>query len=308
MLEACLPDDLRGPSTSITKMTGGLSGAGVFRVDAAGQLYVLKVARDDVPIGTWRQSLAIQRGAGDAGLAPRVIHHDEPRRAVVSEHVVNRGFMPRLFHPQTRDAAVRQLGMAIRKVHALPLPADAAPRDARAMIASVQAELASFAVPRFVRIAIDRVLAERPPPQRPRVTSHNDLNPSNLALVGEQLVLLDWDAAGPNDPFHDLATVALFLRMDDAAASTLIAAYDGAPAIELPEGFLYARRLVAALCATIFLRIAREAGHAGADIPIERTPTLGDVHGLIGIRALSPGTADGAWAFALALVRTITDR
>jgi len=327
-LQECLPGELRGPSTSISKMTGGLSGAGVYRVDAAGHAYVLKVAREGVSIDAWRQSLEIQRRAGDAGLAPRVIHHDEVRRAIVSEHVVNRGFMPRLFHPRTRDAAIRELGQTIRKLHALPLPPHAAVRDPREMIASVQAELASFAVPRFVRDAIDRVLAETPPQQRPLVTSHNDLNPSNLVLDGERILLLDWDAAGPNDPFHDLATVALFLRMDDAAASALVAAYDAASATPSPdphpasparsgrgvepiatlEGLLYARRLVAAQCATIFLRLARGAGHAGGDVPADRAPTLGDVHGLIGIGALSPGSADGAWAFALALARTITDR
>ena len=46
---------------------------------------------------------------GEVGVAPRVIHDDEARRAVVSEHVVNRGFAPRLANPQTRAAAIRQL-------------------------------------------------------------------------------------------------------------------------------------------------------------------------------------------------------
>src|SRR5436190_1890464 len=96
-LEACLPEHLRCPTTSIARIAGGLSGAGVYRVAAAGHTYVLKVASDGVPIEAWRQSLEIQRRAGDAGLAPRVIHHDEARRAVVSDHVVNRGFAPRLF-------------------------------------------------------------------------------------------------------------------------------------------------------------------------------------------------------------------
>jgi hypothetical protein len=130
---------------------------------------------------------------------------------------------------------------------------------------------------------------------------------SNLVFDGERLVLLDWDMAGPNDPFYDLAAVAMFLRMDDPTASALIAAYDAAPPAALPDGFVYARRFVAALCATIFLHLARHAGHAGGDIPADRAPTLLDVHGLMGIGALAPNTAEGAWAFALALVRTITD-
>ncbi|MBK9029886.1 MAG: phosphotransferase [Myxococcales bacterium] len=309
VLEGCLPDDLRGPATSITRMAGGLSGAGVYRVEAAARTYVLKVARAGEPIEAWRQALEIQRRAGDAGVAPRVIHHDEARRAVVSEHVVNRGFAPRLFDPQTRDAAIRQLGETIRRVHALPLPEGAGWRDPRELIAPMRARLATFTVPSFVRATIDQVLAETPPPrQRALVTSHNDVNPSNLIFDGERLLLLDWDMAGPNDPFHDLAAAAMFLRLDDPTASALIAAHDAARAAPLPAGFVYARRFVAALCAPIFLQLAREAGHAGGDLPADRAPTLGEVHGLIGIGALAPNTADGAWAFALALVRTITDR
>ncbi|NUP09772.1 MAG: phosphotransferase family protein [Polyangiaceae bacterium] len=306
-LEACLPDHLRGPTTSITKIAGGLSGAGVYRVEATDHVYVLKVASEGEPIEAWRQSLEIQRRAGDAGVAPRVIHHDEARRAVVSEHVVNRGFAPRLFNPETRDDAIRQLGETIRRVHALPLPADAVWRDPRDMIAPMRAQLATFALPSFVRTTIDEVLEQTPPPrERPLVTSHNDANPSNLVFDGERLLLLDWDMAGPNDPFYDLAAVALFLRMDDPTASALIAAYDAAPPAALPEGFVYTRRLVAALCATIFLHLARQAGHAGGDIPADRAPTLRDVYGLMASSALAPNTADGAWAFALALVRTIS--
>ncbi|MCB9785076.1 MAG: phosphotransferase [Deltaproteobacteria bacterium] len=281
----------------------------MYRVEAAGQVYVLKVAREGEPIEAWRQSLEIQRRAGDAGVAPRVVHHDEARRAVVSDHVVNRGFAARLFDPRTRDGALRQLGETIRRVHALPLPAAAVRRDPRALIAPMHADLATFRVPGFVRATIDRVLAQTPPPhERPLVTSHNDMNPSNLVFDGERLLLLDWDMAAPNEPFYDLAAVALFLRMDDPTASALIAAYDAAPPAALPDGFVYARRFVAALCATMFLHLARQAGHAGGDIPAEQAPSLLEVQGLIGIGALAPNTAEGAWAFALALVRTITDR
>jgi len=155
---------------------------------------------------------------------------------------------------------------------------------------------------------MDQVLGETPPPrQRPLVTSHNDMNPSNLVFDGERLLLIDWDMAGPNNPFHDLATVAMFLRMDDATASALIAAYDGTPRAPLPAAFVYARRFVAVLCATILLDLARQAGHAGGDLPAESAPTLLGVHGLMGMGALDPNSAEGAWAFALALIRTVTD-
>src|SRR5262245_28323560 len=43
-LEACLPAALRGPTTKIAQIAAGLSGAGVYRVDAGGRSYVLKIA------------------------------------------------------------------------------------------------------------------------------------------------------------------------------------------------------------------------------------------------------------------------
>ena len=308
-LDACLPDDLRGPSTSITKIGGGLSGASVYRVEAAGRTYVLKIANERESLEAWRQSLEIQRRAGDAGLAPRVIHHDEARRAVVSELIVFGGFGRGLFFAVWGVGGVGQLGETIRRVHALPLSENAKWRDPRELIAPMHARLATFKVPSFVRTTIDQVFAETPATRtRALVTSHNDLNPSNLAFDGERLVLLDWDMAGPNDPLYDLAAVAMFLRMDDSTASALIAAYDSALPAPLTDEFLYARRFVAALCATIFLHLALHAGHPGGDMPVEKAPTLQDVHGLMGIGALAPGSAEGAWAFALALVRTVTDR
>jgi hypothetical protein len=53
-LEACLPADLRGPTTTITRIAAGLSGAGVYRVEDAGQAFVLKIAGEGEPLAGWR--------------------------------------------------------------------------------------------------------------------------------------------------------------------------------------------------------------------------------------------------------------
>jgi aminoglycoside phosphotransferase (APT) family kinase protein len=306
-LDACLPEHLRAPSTTIARIGKGLSGAGVYRVEAGARAYVLKIAAETEPLDAWRRRIEMQRLASDAGLAPRVAHHDEVRRAVVSEHVADRGFMGRLTDPRTRDAAVDQLGDAMRRLHALPLPDGAAWQDPRDTFAPVWAGLADFAVPTFARVAIERVRAESPPPrERPLVLSHNDPNPSNLVFDGERLLLLDWDGAGPNDPFYDLAALALFLRMDDATAARLIAAHDAAPPAALPVRFQYELRLVAAMCSTMAFHVARRAGHRGGEVRADEAPTLQGVYASMGAGSLSLSTPDGLWAFALALVRTIS--
>src|SRR5215212_1913911 len=98
-LEACLPEHLRGPGTTIAPMASGLSRAGVFRVTVGDQIFVLKVsARDEqlaefVQKPAWQRKLDVQQVASRAGLAPRIIHVDHARRAVVSAFVADQSFV-----------------------------------------------------------------------------------------------------------------------------------------------------------------------------------------------------------------------
>ncbi|AKJ01611.1 Hypothetical protein AA314_03237 [Archangium gephyra] len=164
-VEDCLPADLKGPATTVTRIAAGMSGAGVYRVEAAGQAFVLKVAGEAENDADWRHALHVQRLAADAGLAPRIVHVDEARRAVVTAFVADRSFVAFLRNPSTHEAALTQLGRTVRRIHALPLPADARRRDPREMLAQVwSGALAGFALPGFVGDAVQRVLAEEPPP------------------------------------------------------------------------------------------------------------------------------------------------
>jgi aminoglycoside phosphotransferase (APT) family kinase protein len=290
-IEASLPPELRG--ATITRIAAGLSGTGVYRVEAAGQAYVLKVSSESLE--DWQRKVAILEGAAAAGVAPRVVHVDAERRAVLSELVVDRSFFA--FYASAKEAALAALGRTIQRVHAIPPPPGAA-RDARPLLRTMAAHLDGFARPGFVDEAVQRVLDEVPPTCDRVVLSHNDINPTNLIYDGARIVLLDWDTAGPNDPYYDLAAPAVFFRMDDAACSALLAAYDGTR--ELPDRFRYDRRLVAAMCGAVFLFLARQQGHTG-DRDAPRT-ALADVYQGFRAGTISAASADGQWQFGLALV------
>jgi aminoglycoside phosphotransferase (APT) family kinase protein len=308
--EDCLPVDLRGPATTITPVAAGLSGAGVYRVEHDGRAFVLKVAGEGEDAGDWRTALEIQRLAADAGVAPRIVHVDEARRAVVTVFVADRSFPALYLDPGTRAAALTLLGRTVRRIHALPLPAGARVRDPRAFLTQLSAGVRApgFVLPAFAAAAIDRVLAEDPAPVRDApVLGHNDLNPTNFIYDGERLLVLDWAAAGPMDAFYDLAVLAVFLRMDEATCLTLLAAYDdaGAPATALPDRFTYHRRLAAALAGTMQLFIARRMKHAGATgaETLDTTLSLGEFYQRMRAGELKVGTPDGQWAFGLALLK-----
>lgn len=306
-LNDCLPPNVRGPTTTITPIAAGLSGAGVYRIERDGRVFVLKVAGPAEDCGEWQSALEIQRLAADAGLAPAIVHVDHPRRAIVTVFVADRSFAPLYLDPRTREAALTLLGRTVRRIHALPIPAGACVRDPRAFLTQISAGLGTgFALPDFATNAIRRVLAEEPPP-RPAalVLGHNDLNPTNFIYDGEALLVLDWAAAGPMEAFYDLAVLAVFLRMDEATCLGLLSAYDGAPVTALPDRFLYNRRLAAALAGTMQLFLARQMKHPGATgaETLDSTPSLGEFYQRMRAGELKVGTADGQWVFGLTLLK-----
>jgi hypothetical protein len=269
-----------------------MSGAGVYKV---GDAHVLKVGA---------KNLDLLRRAAEAGVAPAVIHIDEARAAAVSELVVDRGFFPFVMNPATRDAALDLLGATLGKVHALAIPPGMPAADPRALLPT----LVVADRPALAAEVTQRVLAETPPPPRPgdraAVLSHNDVNPSNLVYDGARIVLLDWDVAGPSDPLYDLATLALFMRLDEAACLRLVAAHDGSPVTTLPPRLGYLRRLVGALVGNMMLMLARQRGHTGGG---EAMP-LADYYAKMRAGQVSPATPAGQWMFGLALLTETASR
>jgi aminoglycoside phosphotransferase (APT) family kinase protein len=305
-VEECLPAQLRTPSTTIARIAAGLSGAGVYRVEAGGETFVLKIAEATANDHDWRSTLEIQRVAAAAGFAPRLVHVDEGRRAVVSSFVADRGFVGLYRDPGTHAAALALLGQTVRKLQALPIPREAPVRDPRAFLAQLSRGLQpGLPLPAFAAQAIARALGEEPPADRARVLGHNDLNPTNFVYDGQAIVLLDWAFAGAIDPSYDLATLALFLRMDQGACQALLAAYDERPLAPLPGSFLYHRRLVAALAGTAGLSIARQLKHPGATgaETLASTLPLGEFYQRLRTGEAKLGTPDGQWLFGLALLK-----
>lgn len=303
--EACLPVELQSAAT-LRRIGTGLSGAVLYRVEAQGGSFVLKVAAADEPTEAWQQKLSLLQLAASAGLAPRVVHVDEPQRAVLSEWVEDRSF-PGFYHePSSHAAALEQLGALVRRVHALPLPAAVTAQEPRDVLSTSWAGLSALPVPGFVSEAMERLLGEEAPPSdRAAVLSHNDVNPTNLIYDGQRLLLLDWDSAGPNEPFYDLASISVFLRMDEPTCRALLQAHEGAPVTVLPPRFRYDQRLVSLLCGSVFLHLAQRSGHTGATAQdsLEATPDLGAFYQSLHSGALRLATAEGQWTFGLALIK-----
>jgi len=281
-----LPEALVGAALRIEPIRAGLSGAGVYAVSTARGAYVLRVQAREHNEAYFAQQLRVLRRAADAGIAPAIAHVDEAARAIVSARVPGRPMAEALADPARRGLVLGSIVDQLRVLHALDR-AGVAERDP---LARARAEWASGRErpgfpPWAIQLSpmfgsIEAALAADPR----RTVSHNDVNPGNILWDGRRAWLIDWEVTGLNHPYYDLATLALFMRLDPEVAFQLAARHDGAPLDERSRACFEALRQLAGLLAGLtFLSLVK-------DLSVRPAPTLSEAPSLRSCyQALSAG-------------------
>jgi thiamine kinase-like enzyme len=267
-----LPEPLLGPVTHISPLTLGQSGARVYAVSTPRGEFVLRVQASRLDSASFTQQLRILRRAAEAGVAPAIVHVDEAALAVVSVRVAGMPVAGALGDPTRRAAVIASVIDQLRTLHALD-PTRVAESDPVGFIrAAWDACRSRPAFPPWadaIGAQLEATAAMLANDSR-RVVSHNDVNPHNVIWDGARAWLVDWEASGLLHPYYDLATFALFLRIDDDAALAIAARHDGA-ALDEPsrEIFRALRRLGAVLSGLAFLRLVD-------DFTVRPSPTRAD--------------------------------
>jgi aminoglycoside phosphotransferase (APT) family kinase protein len=272
-----LPEHLAGIVERIEPISAGLSGAGVYAVTTSSGAYVLRVQERQIDEDYFAQQLRVLRRAADAGVAPAVLHVDEAARAVLSARVEGVPMAAALADPTQHAAVLASVVDRLRALHAVDA-SDVAERDPIEYARS--AWEAGRSRPGFppwaaslgpVIEALSAKLAGDPR----RVVSHNDVNPGNILWDGAQAWLVDWEVTGLGHPYYDLASLALFLRLDDHVALDLLARHDEAPLNEQSRSsFLALRQLAGLLYGLTFLSLSD-------DLSVRTAPTRADAPSLL---------------------------
>ena len=273
-LARLLPADRFGNVRSVQPFPHGLSGAAVYDVATDAGDFVVRVLAESAD-EQWRRQIALLRIVADAGIAPPLAWVDEGERASVSPKIAGQ-LSSALGDPATRSRAIASVVEALARLHRLRTdpfaPAD--PIDtARALWQEQSAKpgFPAWALPAATHIDRAEALLEA---DLRRVPSHNDMNPTNVLWDGTRAFLVDWDEAGLNHPYYDLAVLSMFLRLDEHAALDLLGRQEGATITrDQAEIFRVLRRLGAILCGTMFFRLA---GDLTSVVPqrADETPTL----------------------------------
>jgi thiamine kinase-like enzyme len=212
----------------ITPIAAGLTNKN-YRVDVGDRTYFLRMP------GASTELLAIDRAnelentqaAAEAGVGPKVVHHDPNTGALLLEWIDGRTMSNDAFRAAGMPARIAE---SLRKLHAGPRF-----RDDFDMFRLTEYYLSvvdgrAIRSPNGYRDELPKVklieaaLTAHP---LPTVPCHNDLLAENYLDDGRQLWIVDYEYSGNNDPTFELGNTAQELGFDAARQEELCAAYFG---------------------------------------------------------------------------------
>ncbi len=265
---------------SIVPVSGGLSGALVYRIRMGGIAYLLRIegGASAFDPAHWYGCMEI---AAQAFLAPRVRH------ACAADGVAIMDFIPQqsliLDYAGTRTELLVELAQTIRALHQTPLfpPLMDYLDGLEAILGQLRASglVSPGALAETLARHAEVAAAYRRLPQE-LVSSHNDLNPRNVLYDGARLWLVDWEASFRADRWVDLAAVASFFTSTPGEEEVLLRTYFGeAPDAARRARMFLARQINHLFYGAIFL-VGAAAERPGARLPGARleAPPLAELH------------------------------
>lgn len=132
--------------------------------------------------------------------------------------------------------------------------------------------------------------------------SHNDVNPVNVLWDGGRAWLVHWEVAGLMHPYYDLATLALFLCLEESVALELVERHDRAVLDDRSRAsFRALRKLAGLLSGLTFLSLVDDLGVRPAATQAD-APSLLECYAALRTGALDLRSSRGLASMGLALL------
>jgi aminoglycoside phosphotransferase len=169
--------------------------------------------------------LKIWKAAAEAGIAPKILYHDDGGRVLITEFVEGHHWLAGEIQ---RPGNLARLAELLRATHSLRV--DASLFDPVSLGCDFERCCAREALPAMIETnwsARAGTIVRHRMDRRELRLCHNDPVRSNFIDDGERLWLIDWECAAVCDPYYDLATIAHnnFLTCEQEAE--LVQAYEG---------------------------------------------------------------------------------
>jgi aminoglycoside phosphotransferase (APT) family kinase protein len=279
------------PIGAITPIAGGASSAFVFRIEAGGRRYLLRMEGPPSPLRNPHQYVSM-RIAAEAGIAPAIHFVDETARVAVIDFIEQR---PLGAYPGGPRALALAMGELLGRVQATPVfPNFVNYPDIVARLFAHVRRTGLFATG-LLDAHVERLalLSEAYNAGTTRlVSSHNDPVPNNILFDGERLWMIDWESAYRNDPLVDVAIVLDHLARSPELQDVLLQAWLGrAPDVALRARLELIRALTRLYYAGVLLSASAAAPWVMGDIDLS-APTVTEFQQAIRASRLKPGTPE----------------
>jgi hypothetical protein len=276
---------------TIAAVTGGASGALIFRVAIGDRRYLLRIEGPASPLRNPYQYHSM-RIAAEAGIAPAIHIIDEAARIVVMDFIEEQ---PLESYPGGTYALAQALGETLARVQATsPFPRFVEYPDIVARLWAHVCRTGLFA-PGVLDIHTDQLARIRETyawsPAK-SVSSHNDPLPRNILFDGRRLWMIDWESAFRNDPLVDAAIMLDSFAPSPDLEAVLLRAWLGRPPDEMLRARLtLVRALTRLYYAGVLLSASAAASWRAPDIDLI-APTVPEFWQAIRQGRLKPGTPE----------------
>lgn len=292
---------------SVAALSGGLSGAGVYRIRVGGVAYLLRIELTADMFRDPARWFGCMRAAAEACLAPRVRYASVEDGVAIMDFIEERSLVWDYAGTKT-DMAI-ELAQAVRALHETPpFPAWMDYLDAVDLLIS-RFRATGFAPEAVVGQPLARYAeAARVYRRLPRdeVSSHNDLNPRNVLYDGRRLWFVDWEVASRADRFIDLSSVLNFFVSDPADEEAVLQTYfRREPEADVRARLFLARQINHVFYGVIFLSgaAAERPGAAMPGVGLEG-PSLAELHHGLGLGEPILDSWEGRVAYGKARLAT----
>jgi len=276
---------------AVRSLTGGVSGARVFLIEAHGRRFVLRMEGPASPLRNPHQYSSM-RIAAEAGIAPRLHYLDANDRVVMMDFIEDR---PLETYPGGGAGLARAVGAMLRKLQALPpFPCFVDYPDIVNRLWTHVCKTGLFAdglldvaSQRLVQLREDYALRSEE-----YVSCHNDVLPRNVLFDGQRLWLIDWENGYRNDPLVDVATALDNFAPSPELEEVLLLAWLGCePHDLLRDRLALMRALTRLFYAAVLFSASALAPRAKPD-PSLSAPTSTEFEQAIRDRRLLPETPE----------------
>lgn len=272
--EAAVRSTLGGSPATVSPISGGASGAFIFRIDSGGRRALLRVEGVPSPLRNPHQYIS-QRIASDVGISPRLLHLDEANGVSVMDFIAQQ---PLSTYPGGPPALMHALADLLHRLQGAPLFPHFV--DYPDIVARLFAHVRRTGLfvdglldPHVERLAHLSEACAREPVMP--VSSHNDSIAMNILFDGTRLWMIDWESAYRNDPLVDVAIMLDNLAAPQQLEDVLLRQYLGRELAALHERLARMRALTRLYYAGVLLSASATRPRSAPDADLT-APSLAD--------------------------------